>query len=45
MDERIELVFGVGAYFHLSLIVLKGNSGISENKRTALFTLFQTPDF
>jgi len=30
--ERIELVFGTGASFHLSCNVLKGNPGISINK-------------
>jgi len=30
MTERIELVFGMGASFHLSYTVLKGNSGNSK---------------
>jgi len=30
--ERIELVFGMEASFHLSYTVLKGNSGISKNE-------------
>jgi len=37
MVERIELVFGMGASFHLSYTVLKGNSGISKNKGTSLW--------
>jgi len=36
-DERIELVFGVGASFHPSYTVLKGNSVISKNKGTSLW--------
>jgi len=35
--ERIELVWGMGASFHLSYTVLKGNSGISSNKGTPLW--------
>ena len=35
-DERIELVFAVGAFFYLSYTVLKGNSGISENNGTSI---------
>ena len=34
--ERIELVFGTGASFHLSCNVLKGNPDISINKGTYL---------
>jgi len=30
-DERIELVFGMGASFHPSYTVLKGNLGVSKN--------------
>jgi len=37
MVERIDLVFGMGAFFHLSYTVLKGNSGISKNKGTSLW--------
>ena len=33
-DERIELVYSLGASFRLSYTVLKGNSGISKNKDT-----------
>ena len=33
-DERIELVYSLGASFRLSCTVLKGNSGISKNKGT-----------
>ena len=36
IDERIELVIGVGVCFHLSYIVLQGNSGILKNKGTYL---------
>jgi len=36
-DERTELVFGTAASFHLSYTVLKGNSGISKTKVTALW--------
>ena len=36
-DERIEVVFGVGASFHPSYTVLKGNSVISKNKGTSLW--------
>ena len=43
-DERIELVFGMGAYFHPSYTVLKGNSGISKHKGTSPGTLSQTRD-
>ena len=44
-DERIELGFGMGASFHLSCTVLKGNSGISKNNGILTSgTLFQTPD-
>ena len=43
-DERIELVFGMGAYFHPSYTVLKGNSGISKDKGTSPGTLSQTRD-
>jgi len=43
-DERIELVFGMGAYFHPSYTVLKGNSGISKYKGTSPGTLSQTRD-
>jgi len=40
--ERIELVFGTGASFHLSYtVVLKGNSGISINQGTFLWKYFQ----
>jgi len=39
-DERIELVFGVGASFHPSYAVLKGNSVTSRNNGT----LAQSPD-
>ena len=34
---RIELVFGMAAFFHLSYTVLKGNSGISKNNDTSLW--------
>ena len=37
MAERIELVFGMGASFHLSHTVLKGNSGVFKNKGTSLW--------
>jgi len=43
-DERIELVFGMGAYFRPSYTVLKGNSGISKDKGTSPGTLSQTRD-
>ena len=36
-DERIELVFGMSAFFHPSYTVLKGNSVISKNKGTSLW--------
>ena len=42
--ERIELVFGMGASFHPSYNVLKGNSVISKNKGTSLWNFSQTPD-
>ena len=42
--ERIELVFGMGALFHPSYNVLKGNSVISKNKGTSLWNFSQTPD-
>jgi len=35
--ERIELVFGTGAFSQHSYTVLKGNSGISKNKATSLW--------
>jgi len=35
--ERIELIFGTWAFFHLSYSVLKGNSVISKNKGTFLW--------
>ena len=41
--ERIEPVFGMGASFHASCFVLKGNSGISENKGTSLWNF--VPEF
>jgi len=43
-DERMELVFGMVASFHLSYTTLKGNSGISKNKGTSPGTLSKTPD-
>ena len=43
-DERIELVFGVVASFHLFYAVLKGNSGISKIRALLSGTLSQTPD-
>jgi len=36
-DERIELVFGVGASFHLSYTVLEEKFGISRNKGSSLW--------
>jgi len=43
--ERIELVFGVGASFHLSYTLLTGNSSVSKNKGTIPSgTLSRTPD-
>ena len=30
-EKRIELVFGIGASFHLSYTVLRGNSSIYKN--------------
>jgi len=44
MAERIELVFGMGASFHVSYTELKGNSGIYKNKSTSLWNFAQTPD-
>ena len=43
-DERIELVFGVVAFFHLFYAVLNGNSGISKIRALLSGTLSQTPD-
>ena len=37
MAERIELVFGMWAFFHPSYAVLKANSVISKNKGTSLW--------
>ena len=42
-DERIELIFGKGASFHLSYTVLKENSGNSKNKGTFLWNF--VPNF
>jgi len=44
MTERIELVFGMGASFHLSYTVLKGNSGNSKITVLPSETLSQTLD-
>jgi len=44
-DGRIELVFGVGASFHLSYTVLKGNSGIFKMRVIPSGTLTKIPDF
>ena len=35
--EQVELVSGMGASFHLSYTVLKGNSGIAKDKGTSLW--------
>jgi len=37
--ERIELCFGIGAYFHRSYTVLKGNSSISRSKGTSVWNI------
>jgi len=39
MTERTELVFGVEATSDLSYTVLKGNSGISKNKKSQILDL------
>ena len=43
--ERIELVFGVGASFHLSYTLLTGNSSVSKNKGTSLWNLVPNSGF
>jgi len=43
-NKWVELVFGMGASFHLSYTVLKGNSVISKSKVTSLWNFDQTPD-
>jgi len=42
---RIELGFGMGAFFDLSYTVLKGNSGIFKMKVLSSGTFSQTADF
>ena len=44
MDERIELVWGMGAFFHLSYTVFYGNSGNSKIMVLPSGTLSQTVD-
>ena len=38
--EQIELVFGTGAFFHVSYTTLKENSSIFKNKSTSLWKFF-----
>ena len=42
--EQIELVMGIAAFFHLSYIVLKGNSCISENNSTSLWSFVRNSE-
>ena len=41
MGERIELVFGMETFFHLSCTVFVGNSGIFKNKGTSFWNFVQ----